>query len=722
MKHRASNRIGRIALIGISLLLALNLIQTQGIERIVRIGVLDDTGELITKGAELAIWQINDAGGVQGADGNSMRLELVIQQVASGESIGNAIATLAQSNVVAVLGPGTTESVLNNLPSLQNLNVPVLTPALGDTVIAADATGTLFRIRSAERLQGAALADVLVNDFNIRQITTVQFDSASTGGRVGLSVALGSFSPAPLETSLLYTGGDIGSFVTEVLSGNPPAIATYGPPRLAAQLYARLRAAGWTGIFAYDDAENAAFRSLVPRNDLNGILGTTTWPLADPGDAGMVFASAYMRAFGEVPDAVSAASYDAIYLLATALGQPGVLKSNLSSVRNVQGVQGTLNPSGLTVGETSVTVAVVQLNTFGGADIVAKYIGSERMEDAGGSLVVESPPLPTATPEGVVLTVKSAVQNVRTGPGLVYDVLGQVRSDEQIQVIGATTDYSWVVIAYRNQQGWLASYLLDIFGDLSTLPVVPIPPTPTPGPPTATPTPMPIADIVITAASPINITLGTPTNIIVTVANIGGANAGPFAIAATFPPDNILAAANLTELSAGMQQVISLPITLSSMTGNFDVVIVADLNQQIAESAEGEDNNDDFVYSYHLDRQTILTNTASLGTGTYIDLEGNVGPINDIQYTAAGLVTANPLCTATTDCIGLSANAALTWNTIHYRSIRPGNGINATFIPNAFLTPGTIVGVLTAEGRRAVLRVDNINPGVTITFTYRVYQ
>ena len=59
MKHRASNRIGRIALIGISLLLALNLIQTQGIERIVRIGVLDDTGELITKGAELAIWQIN---------------------------------------------------------------------------------------------------------------------------------------------------------------------------------------------------------------------------------------------------------------------------------------------------------------------------------------------------------------------------------------------------------------------------------------------------------------------------------------------------------------------------------------------------------------------------------------------------------------------------------------------------------------------------------------
>jgi len=41
---------------------------------------------------------------------------------------------------------------------------------------------------------------------------------------------------------------------------------------------------------------------------------------------------------------------------------------------------------------------------------------------------------------------------------------------------------------------------------------------------------------------------------------------------------------------------------------------------------------------------------------------------------------------------------------------------------NVALTPGATVGVLTDSGKRAVLRIDAINPGVAVTFTYRIYQ
>jgi hypothetical protein len=224
------------------------------------------------------------------------------------------------------------------------------------------------------------------------------------------------------------------------------------------------------------------------------------------------------------------------------------------------------------------------------------------------------------------------------------------------------------------------------------------------------------------AAMPTNITLGQATNIMVTVANAGGAAAGPFAVAATFPPDNAYSAANLAGLAAGTQQIVALPVTLSAQTGNFNVTIVADLNNQVAESPEGEANNDDYVFSFHLDRQTILTNTTNLAAGAYIDLEGNVAPILDLQYTAAGLTTANPACTATTDCIGLFTSPGSTWGTVHYGQIVAAQGVNTTFVANAALTPGTVVGILTAEGHRGVLRVESINPGTLITFTYRVYQ
>ena len=226
--------------------------------------------------------------------------------------------------------------------------------------------------------------------------------------------------------------------------------------------------------------------------------------------------------------------------------------------------------------------------------------------------------------------------------------------------------------------------------------------------------------MLVVAAAPSNITLGVPTTINVTVRNQGAIAAGPFAIAGTFPPDNAFAAYNLSGLAAGADQVVPLEVTLSGSTGNFEVVIVADLNNQVPESPEGEANNFDFIFRYKVDRQLILINNTNLNSGGQLDLEGNLTPQYDIQYTGAGLnTTAN--CTGTENCIGL-LSPALDWDTSHYGAISSATGINTTFIPNAALTPGTTIGILTAEGRRGVIRVDNINPGVSITLTYRVYQ
>lgn len=704
--------------------LVFGLSQAQETQPVFRIGVIDDVRGSISNGARLAVKEINENGGVTGAEGTVFRLELVIQPPQDILNLTEAINTINEARVIAVLGPQTTEAVLNNLPALQALNVPILTPAIGDTVIASDSAQLLFRIRAAERLLGNALASYLTNALQVQQITTIQLDRNSTAGRVGFSVALGQISSPIQETTLLLEGDTtLNDLVVEVVTASPQVTVVYGPPDVAAAFYNQLRTAGYFGIFAYPDARHPDFQNNIDLTALQGILGTTTWPISASDAASNAFVDAFVRGYGDVPDPIAAAAYDAIYLIAEAIGEPGDLLTNLNTLRNVDGVQGVLNQSGLVRGEISDTVAVYQLNSLGGPDVVARYAATQPIAldspPENTDDTVERTPTATATPDGVVITIESAVQNVRTGPGLQYDVLGQLRQGEQAVVIGANVDFSWVVIQYRGQQGWLATFLLDVFGDRRSVPVITPPPTPTPPPATATPTPAPLADIVIIGASPANLTLGIPSVINVTVRNAGASNAGPFAIAATFPPDNTFASAIVDGLLAGTETIVQLPITLTTTTGNYSVAIVADLNNQVDEGTAGEANNNVFAFNYKVDNQLILINNTTLAAGNNIDLEGNITPQFDLQYTGAGLNTTSN-CTQTANCIGLLPG--LSWDAAHYGAITFSNGISGTFIDNASLIPGATIGMLTTEGRRAVLRVDAINPGQSITFTYRVYQ
>jgi branched-chain amino acid transport system substrate-binding protein len=712
-----------VSIVSVALILILGVAIAQDSLPTFTIGVLDTAHGPIANGAKLAVREINEAGGVEGADGTFFRLQLVIQPVEDGDILTEAVNNLNQEEIIAVIGPKTTADVLSNLPLLQSLGVPILTPAIGDTVIASDTTGSLFRIRAAERWQGSSLASYLVNQLNLQQITTVQLDRNSTAARVGFSIALEQLSSSTTETSLLLESEDqLDNLVTQIIANNPPAIVTFGEPAIANDFFTLLRIGGWVGAFAYHRADTPEFRNCADTEICRGVIGTTTWSLSSVDLNSNVFLNNYVRAFDEAPGAIEAASYDAVNMLALAIGQPGALRDNLSAIRDIRGVQGMLNTGGLEAREMTNYTAVIQINALGGTDLVARYAGFDRLPEDESTIVDggELPVLPTATPEGVYVTIESGRQNVRTGPGLEYDVLGQMQQGESAQVIGATADFNWVVILYRGQQGFLATYLLEVTGDRSTVPVVAPPPTPTPPPATLAPTPAPISDVQIIAASPRNITRGEPATINVNVRNTGSVNAGSFAVASSFAPDNLYSAFNVSGLAAGAEIIVPLTVTLSGATGNYTATIIADLNNEINEGPDGEANNDDFNFTYKLDRQLILINSTTLSAGSSIDLEGNVTPVTDISYTGASLDTTAP-CTGTASCIGL-ISPALNWDTSHYDSISSANGVTVNSIPNGSLGVGSTIGVLTAEGRRAVIRVDSFNPGVSITITYRVYQ
>jgi uncharacterized protein YgiM (DUF1202 family) len=463
-------------------------------------------------------------------------------------------------------------------------------------------------------------------------------------------------------------------------------------------------------LFAYNQASSPEFQSNVPFGLLTAIFSTTTWPYTATDDVSNVFLNSYVRFFGEVPGPIAAASYDAVYLLAEAIRQPGELRTNLAQLDDIVGVQGVLSPAQLTRGETSNNVAVVQLNAYGAPIVLARFAGSERLIiDEPVSPINTPVPAATATPEGVVVTITRAVQNVRTGPGTEYPILGQMREGEQAPVIGANIDLSWVVIEFRGQQGWLSRSILDVFGDLNTVPVIAPPATPTPPP---SPTALPVPDIVIESAnaSPNPIVPNQTFIVGVTVCNRGGGPAGQFGVAATFPPNSVFTSAIVSGLAVGQCAVANLTGTLVN-TGFYSVVIVADLNNDVQEGP-GENNNT-FNFNYAVNRPIMRQATQTLNPGDTIDLEGNA-----VQGDANWRGDASALDAIFGAQLGIINNVDL--NTVHYDLINPSI-VNQTSIPRASLNPGTIIGIITADGNRGAMRVDSLN-GNQLALNFLVYQ
>jgi len=99
-------------------------------------------------------------------------------------------------------------------------------------------------------------------------------------------------------------------------------------------------------------------------------------------------------------------------------------------------------------------------------------------------------PTPTPIPDAMVNT---EALNLRSGPGVVYDILGVLKRGDCLKVIGRNLAGDWLkVICPDEREGWILCSLLQVNVDVADVPVVQAPPTPTPlytPTPTATATP-----------------------------------------------------------------------------------------------------------------------------------------------------------------------------------------------------------------------------------------
>ena len=678
-----------------------------------RIGVIDFADGSLRKGALLAADHINASGQLRALDGTPIHLTVVDSPP---DNMEIAIANMRQSNAIAVIGPETDNLLSAYMSQLQALDVPIMTPATGDTVLLPDNTQRLFRVRARQSVTASALADYLVNTLAVGNIRTVQLDSSSTGKLITFANALSAYGLRLSNTLVDEPNPDLAALARDIAESDADLLAIYGPPLLAASLYNQILAAGFQGDVIVDQVADPAFANMLPSDALRGIIGTATWSPALSNDASESFVLAFARAFGHLPDAVAASSYDATQAIAAALVGAGGISENLASLPPFPAVQGELNTANLPPGEISSNAVVTRLNEFGAAYVVAFYRGGEQVAIDERPLFRATPtppstptPAPTPTPSGYTLTIQSAVQNVRNGPGLQFEVIGQLQRGTQARVLGATPDYAWLVIDFRGQWGWLASYLVATFGNRNLLPVIQPPATPTPVP-TPTPAPPQEPDLVVLHASPPRLILDQPMSVDVTLRNQGLTAAGPFAVAASFEPGGRYVGVNVPWLNAGEQTTVQLSVTLTGATGPQSVIIVVDLNQQVAEGPAGEANNSVYAYNYIADRAFLATGASTIGVGS-VDLDGYGIP--DLDWTGADLVAQGDgglYLMSYFSSIDSAHYDAIDTTLANLKSLHIDRLTNAT------------IGLRTADGHHGVLKPTSATRDGTISFDFRVYR
>lgn len=710
--------------------------------QIITIGFLEGRGKVGDQGVRLAVDQINRTGGIEGPDGTRYRLQIAYPQnpPVSAEDIPSALQSLTSQGVVAIIGPTNNDFALPNLEPLARIGVPVLTLATSDTLTDVDVTNNIMRMRAAERFYSTALADYLLNDLGLTDIALMQTDVPSTEALLIFEQVLISNSRSPVMKIQQLDSTQIAQNAADILQVAPEAIVMWGTHEDAATLIQTLRAGNYPGVIVYRDIIEAVRDSIIPPRIAQGVIGVTSWSYGNPNEISQTFLLDFVTAFNNIPDSNEAAAYDAVWILSRKIAETGpsmpALYDGLLQTPNIITVQGRLEPSSYGNGDFARHVTIYSVSELGGPILETLYADNARLPES--ALVRQDPdrivgmigtitftpsptpipsetPIPSPTPNRVEVIVNRPIINVRSGPGTDFEQVGQLEEGYRSPVTGTNEDFSWYMIRFRGASAWVSADVVEIFdpgGLIVQLPVVtpaivttPISVVPSGGTQVVPTTGI---DLIIESVVLVPATLipNQPFTAQVTIRNLGSTPAGSFTVATTFEPGAVQASNTVPSVPAGGTTVATLNSTVAG-PGSFQVGVIVDAANAVTESNEG---NNVFNLIYRVDSALLAqVQSFSMPLNTAIDMAGGNA---DILWNGSFLQAENGTR------LGILQGAA--YDAVFYGSIDPAI-INQSVINDIDMQSGAVIGVITSEGKRAVIGVDGRNV-TAVTISFRVYS
>ena len=288
-------------------------------------GALAVYGAAVTTAVDLAVSEINAAGGILGQQVTVIKTD---DQFDPAETL-NAFNSLVSQNVGLIVGSVTSGCTSAITEAANEEGVVLLTPsATADSITTED--DYVFRACYADGFQGA-IAAYYAKEAGYTEVGVVYCaaDTYSKGLYDSFAAAAATYGlniKAVESTASLDVQDYTNQFASMVSAGVQFVYAPYYYDVIGPYIVTQARAAGYTGIIMGADGYDGTPDYVVEGADLtafNNVYWTNHYDPSDTDPAVQAFVTAYKAMFNSTPNAISALAYDAVYMYKAAIEKAG---------------------------------------------------------------------------------------------------------------------------------------------------------------------------------------------------------------------------------------------------------------------------------------------------------------------------------------------------------------------------------------------------------------
>jgi branched-chain amino acid transport system substrate-binding protein len=335
-------------------------------------GSIPVVGKSCRNGAELAVKEINDAGGLD-VGGKRYKIQLTVEDNEDkAESSAAVSQKLASEGVLAMIGPNASRNAIPAAEVAESTGMPMISPWSTNPKLTIDARTKkpkkyVFRTAFTDDFQGVVDAKFALRELHTRK-PAVLYDVASEANKGQAEVYMRTMKAAgvSMASSQTYTTGDkdFSAQLTMIVKSGADSLFL---PNYYSEVPLQVKQArqlGFTGnIFGSDAWGNYELVKLGGKA-FEGLYFTTHYAADAATPKAQAFIKAYQASYGATPDDVAALTYDSLGLLAHAIKAAGKLdresvRNALAAVTAYDGVTGTMQFKG--TGDPIKSAVVVKI-------------------------------------------------------------------------------------------------------------------------------------------------------------------------------------------------------------------------------------------------------------------------------------------------------------------------------------------------------------------------
>lgn len=310
-------------------------------------------GQSSVEGIEMAVEEINNAGGIKGK-----KIELVKYDNESKESEAATLANklIAQDKVVAILGPATTGCFTSEIPAANKNKIPIATgSATGDKLTFATDGSVheyVFRICFNDSFQGKVMANFASENLGAKKAVIIMDSSSdySKGLTSNFKETFTANGGTIVDEEAFVSGDtDFNAIITKIKSLDFDVIFLPGYYNEVGLIIKQARAQGIDKpILGGDGYDSPVLLELAGEKALNNVYFTNHYSEIDEDPAVKKFIEDFEAKYGKKPNAFNALGYDLAKFVADAISRADsingeAIKDALKSTENFAGVTGTLS-------------------------------------------------------------------------------------------------------------------------------------------------------------------------------------------------------------------------------------------------------------------------------------------------------------------------------------------------------------------------------------------